>query len=179
MESQITIVLLILLFIIVIGFKKGSSWKIKKKRRNIQKGKDIILKLNTFDNDGSIISYLRKIDPYVFEELLLTCLESQGYTIKRNKRYSNDGGIDGKAYKDDITYLIQAKRYKGYVSAEHLNKFLNLVNEAKCRGLFIHTGKTGQATYHKYREEYIEIVSGDKLIELLRTIKVEEKISQR
>jgi len=40
------------------------------------------------------IAYLRKIDPYVFEELLLEALLSKGFKITRNKRYSGDGGID-------------------------------------------------------------------------------------
>ncbi|MEX6059375.1 restriction endonuclease [Enterobacter hormaechei] len=41
------------------------------------------------------INYLRKIDPFVFEELLLEGFEAHGFRTIRNKRYTGDGGIDG------------------------------------------------------------------------------------
>ncbi len=42
------------------------------------------------------IAILRKMNPYAFEELLLTCCQNQGWQIERNFRYTKDGGIDGR-----------------------------------------------------------------------------------
>lgn len=136
--------------------------------RNIEKSKKILFKMNEFEGEykeARIIAYLRKIDPYVFEELLLEALLSKGFQIVRNKKYSGDGGIDGKAYYKEKLYYIQAKRYKKYVSAKHLENFKEMVGENK--GLFVHTGKTGKETYQKYKHTNIEIISGQRLIDLL------------
>ena len=40
------------------------------------------------------LGILRKMNPYAFEDLLLTCCHKQGWEIKRNFSYSNDDGID-------------------------------------------------------------------------------------
>jgi len=125
-------------------------------------------KLNTFEGEhlhAQALSYLRKIDPYVFEELLLTSLEQHGFEVKRSKRYSGDGGIDGKALKEGTLYFIQAKRYKSYVSTKHLENFRKKIGNQK--GLFIHTGKTGKETFEKYRNSNLTIISGTRLINLL------------
>ncbi|MGS6531656.1 restriction endonuclease, partial [Enterobacter hormaechei] len=45
---------------------------------------------------AQIINYLRKIDAFVFEELLLEGFEAHGFRTMRIKRYSGDGGIDGQ-----------------------------------------------------------------------------------
>ena len=62
------------------------------------------------DSAGKM-AYLRKINPYVFEELVLDGFRSKGYGVKRNRRYSGDGGIDGRVYLDGKEYLVQCKRY--------------------------------------------------------------------
>ncbi len=69
------------------------------------------------------IAILRKINPYAFEELLLTCCQEQGWKIQRNFRYSNDGGLDGRVMIAGKLYLIQAKRYQGYINPQHIRDF--------------------------------------------------------
>lgn len=144
----------------------------KRQRLNIRKAERVIGLLSGFTGESGprrILGYLRRIDPFVFEELLLTAFERKGYRVKRGERYTGDGGIDGRVYRDGELYLIQAKRYRSYVSARHLENFLRLVETTKEAkgGYFIHTGKTGKDTYTLYRESAIEIISGDKLIELI------------
>ncbi|WP_199192296.1 restriction endonuclease [Chlorogloea sp. CCALA 695] len=63
-----------------------------------------------------MIAILRKMNPYAFEELLLTCCQNQGWKIERNFKYSNDGGLDGRVTIAGRLYLIQAKRYRGYIN---------------------------------------------------------------
>jgi restriction system protein len=163
--------LLIILFLFLCSIPKKNRHK-----RKIAKSKRVLNKLNTpdFDNNGKIISYLRKIDPYVFEELLLSALAEKDFKIIRNERYSHDGGIDGRAYnKDGALYLIQAKRYSSYVSIQHLYEFKQKVG--KNRGLFIHTGKTGKDVYNRFENTNVEIISGTKLINLILQSNKEKK----
>lgn len=56
---------------------------------------------------ASTIAYLRRIDPLVFEELVLSALARRGYAILRNERYSGDGGIDGRVWINGQCRLIQ------------------------------------------------------------------------
>lgn len=138
---------------------------------NQKLSKRILHKINSFPYEGQKINYLRKIDPFVFEELLLDAFAHKGFTIRRNRRYTNDGGIDGILYKDNVKYLIQAKRYKGYVNKAHLVSFIELTEKNKCKGFFCHTGKTGTEGKTMYRNHAnVEIYSGSKLLELINTL---------
>ena len=114
------------------------------------------------------LSYLRKIDPFVFEEMLLTLLKEKGYKIKRNKRYTGDGGSDGQVWLKGTHYHVQAKRYKSHISKQHMVEFIELTKREKSKGLFIHTGRTGKATKILADEHKIEIVSGDSLCKLIK-----------
>jgi len=151
--------------------------------RNIEKSKRILFKMNEFDGDyreARIIAYLRKIDPYVFEELLLEALLAKGFEVVRNKRYSGDGGIDGKAHYNGQLYYIQAKRYQKYIALKHLDEFQKKVGKDK--GLFIHTGKTGKETFQKYKHTNIEIISGQRLIDLVAKVPLcqqQEKVLEK
>lgn len=159
-----------LLFLISLLYRKP-DWKVRRKKYNIRKAKEVIDKLKSFDGDyreARSLSYLRKINPYVFEELLLTAFEKQGYVIERNKRYSNDGGIDGRIFKDGKVILIQAKRYKSYINIQHLQNFEKVISISGVdEGYFIHTGKTGKNSYNSYLGTNITIISGHKLIKLI------------
>lgn len=138
--------------------------------RNIHTAKKIYKKINIIQNKnkGWLISYLRKIDPFVFEELILYCYQQKGYKIKRNKKYTGDGGIDGKVIINNQTYFIQVKRYKDFINPRHVEDFASLCKKNNVNGYFIHTGKTGKKSYNiKYQYQNIEIISGNKLYELI------------
>lgn len=142
-------------------------------QKNIRKARRVLNKIRSWDNDNinaRIFGYLRKIDPFVFEELLLEAFKDKGYGIQRNSRYTGDGGIDGIVFDNtQITYLIQAKRYKGHINRQHLLDFQNLVTTNDVKGFFIHTGKTGKGCYSLLKENNVQIISGSKLIKLLMT----------
>lgn len=58
------------------------------------------------------MNFLRKVDPYVFEEVLLLCFKERGYWVKRNNRHPGDGRFDGTVFNElGQKILIQAKRY--------------------------------------------------------------------
>jgi restriction system protein len=118
--------------------------------------------------DAQRLIYLRKINPYVFEELLLTAFERRGYRVRRNARYSGDGGLDGQVWIDGQRYLLQAKRYGRAISAQHLQSFGELVRQEHCMGFFIHTGRTMQTSRLVLQAcPYVEVLSGNRLLKLL------------
>lgn len=112
------------------------------------------------------ISYLRKIDPFLFEEVILTALELYGCRIKRNRRYTMDGGLDGQFWYRGQRYLVQAKRYRGYISKSHIAVFESLCRKRRALGLFVHTGKTGKGIAASETES-VSIISGQALLGLL------------
>ena len=80
------------------------------------------------------IAILRKMNPYAFEELLLTCYHEKGWEIERNFSYSNDGGLDGRVTIALKLYLIQAKRYRGYINPKHIHDFNQVIRREKAYG---------------------------------------------
>lgn len=160
------IVVLCILFLVVTARKRFN-----RHQHNVVKSERILQKINSFQYAGQKLNYLRKIDPFVFEELLLSAYQKRDYSIVRNLKYTGDGGIDGLVYdKEGNEILIQAKRYSSYVNPKHLDDFLNLVNSSSAiKGKFIHTGKTGKQTYSTYKNSNIEIISGSNLLQLLNT----------
>ena len=111
--------------------------------------------------------YLRSLDPFVFEEMVLIALERHGYKVIRNKRYTGDGGIDGRAYLNGQHYLIQSKRYRKHINAAHVEAFAQICKRRKGRGLFVHTGRTGAQSRRVANHTNVEIISGARLLKLL------------
>lgn len=158
------------LFCIIAGVAVWQAIKIGdrgKHRRNVRKAGRVLQKLRGFDHDGAVISYLRKIDPFVFEELLLSSFASRGINITRNRRYTGDGGIDGRIVVDGRVLFIQAKRYAGAVSTLHIRDFSAICSQSGVSGLFIHTGRTPKHARGLPRN--VTLVSGSKLAALIKS----------
>lgn len=139
----------------------------------IRQAKKVLLKLKEIskipNSGGRIISYLRKINPYVFEELMLTVIENSNIRVIRSKSYSGDGGIDGMFKLKEGRVLVQAKRYKSYINNKHVQEFASVVKENKyLYGIFVHTGKTGDKAKQTIKvDKNIVFISGDLLIKLI------------
>lgn len=117
----------------------------------IDKSHEIIERVtNLYSNHKSherVINYLKKIDPYVFEELILSVLEKKRIKIQRNTSYSGDGGIDGIFHCKKGRVLIQCKRYSNYINYQDVKELAENVKNGKFyAGLFVHTGSTGKAS---------------------------------
>ncbi|HCJ0405636.1 TPA: restriction endonuclease, partial [Klebsiella variicola] len=106
----------ILAGILLYGLWQGTRRRRRRHERKQSSAVRVIDKINTFPHFGQKIAYLRKIDPFVFEELLLEGFERRGFEVIRNRRYTGDGGIDGRVKIDGQTWLIQAKRYTSYIA---------------------------------------------------------------
>ncbi|MBR4930846.1 MAG: restriction endonuclease [Bacteroidaceae bacterium] len=143
--------------------KKRHQWYI----RRAMKVYDRINKERDRYTSAQVFRYLRHVNPYVFEELLLLALSHKGYKVIHNRRYSGDGGIDGRVVINGKRIPIQAKRYTSYIRREHVVAFARLVQiHHKPFGLFIHTGKTGSVAGDPSCD-YVRIVSGENLLNLL------------
>ena len=114
----------------------------------------------------AMISYLRKIDPYTFEELVLLSFKKAGYRIYRNRRYSRDGGIDGRIRKKGKTWLIQCKRYSKAISPAHVADLRRICISRRVSGVFVHTGRTG-GTSRTAAYGDVTFVSGTNLWRLI------------
>lgn len=117
---------------------------------------------------GRIYARLRAMDPLAFEELLLESFASRGHKVRRNRRYTGDGGIDGQVIIAGQLWLIQAKRYAGAIRPEHVTAFGAVCRARSLPGIFIHTGRTGELSRAALAGcEHLELVSGGRLIALL------------
>jgi len=164
-----TILSITLLFVIIAAI---SYFLFRKKRHQwyIRRAKQIYHRINASESSYSpaqLMTYLRHINPYVFEELLLYAFQCKGYKTIHNHRYSGDGGIDGQVVIDGKRIPIQAKRYSSYIRHEHVAAFARIITlRRKPYGLFIHTGRTGKKGYEP-SSEIVRIISGEQLLNLL------------
>ncbi len=112
------------------------------------------------------MAYLRKIDPLVFEELVLDAFAKHGWTVQRGTRYAGDGGLDGKIYRDNHWIGVQCKRYKDAIKPAHVDDFARVLKiNGMEEGYFVHTGRTPSGTRH--RQGNVIILSGQELVDFL------------
>lgn len=133
------------------------------RRRQARK---VLAVLQRIEHPGQKFSYLRKINPFTFEELVLTAFERRGVRVIRNKRYTGDGGIDGRIVLDGEMVLIQAKRYSGAINPVHVAEFARICQRQGMRGIFIHTGCTGAGS-RAAAPRGVVIVSGQHMLDLV------------
>ncbi|MGD9369229.1 MAG: restriction endonuclease, partial [Desulfobacteraceae bacterium] len=138
-------------------------------RKNIQKAQKLKEMFRSWKPPGleaRILSYARKIDPLVFEELILSSLQDAGAKIQRNYRYTGDGGIDGVFHINGDRWFMQAKRYSSSTVPEHVMDFVRKCNGTP--GIFVHTGRTGPKSYTYAKiNRNIKIISGSRLVRLI------------
>lgn len=116
----------------------------------------------------AFLSYLRKIDPFVFEELVLYSFKKAGYRIRRNRRYTGDGGVDGRMRRGSRRYLLQMKRYAGPIRLSHVKEFDALCRRRRVVGLFVHTGWVPDSVREYLgRGSCVVLVDGARLYELV------------
>lgn len=166
----LTVVLIVLFVAVMLGLNcRGRETASRRRHRRYQAtAMRVLARLPLLGGDGQRLAYLRKINPYVFEELLLLAFERQGYAVIRNTSYSGDGGLDGQVIIEGKTHLIQAKRYGRTITPSHITSFGALLRHHHCQGFFIHTGRTGQLSHALLQNHpHIYLVSGQKLLALL------------
>src|SRR3954471_2080384 len=101
--------------------KKAHVSRIHRARRAI----DTVREFQGEALSARTIGYLRRLDPFVFEEVVLTSLEESGLAVWRNSAYTGDGGVDGRVYLPQLrTWApIQVKRVCGHVCRSDVLEF--------------------------------------------------------
>ena len=157
-------------FSIYLSFRRRANIKSlpESHQKYIGQAKRAIRRVRRF-SPRRAMSYLRRMSPYAFEELVLLAFEDQGYKVRRNQSYSHDGGIDGQVRIRNSWYFIQSKRYSNYINANHVKDFDDLCKNNRTKGYFIHTGKTGSLS-KSYTKNTV-IISGDRLLKLMGVVK--------
>ena len=116
---------------------------------NVRRSRQVLRAIRSFTEPGvagRCFSYLRQVDPLVFEEVVLSALEDAGAFVLRNRRYTGDGGVDGVVWMATHGWIaVQVKRYSGYINLQHVLKFAQAVRHGKFGGgLLVHTGRSGR-----------------------------------
>src|SRR5438105_3000787 len=117
----------------------SKSVRHKRHLRNISKSyryHELLGRIMNERGAAAVFSYLRKIDSFCFEEVVLTALSRRGLAIERNRRYTGDGGIDGQVWINGELLLLQVKRYRRHIDCAHVEAFSQLCTSAKKKGLF-------------------------------------------
>jgi restriction system protein len=125
-----------------------------------------LAKLKNMNDVQQRFRFCRRINEYIFEEMVLTAFKKAGYKIRRSKRYSGDGGKDGEVYINGDWAFIQTKRYKGHIKKIHVISFRQLCEKKRVKGFFVHSGRTSKNTWKELGGN-VQMVSGSRLINLL------------
>lgn len=141
-------------------------------QRNVRRSRKVLRTVRGFREPAAFqqcFAYLRKVEPLVFEDVVLSALEDAGLLVLRSRRYTGDGGIDGVVWlPGEGWFAVQVKRYRSYVDPAHVRAFGCVVRERGFDGgLFIHTGRSGAALYGDLSAHGIRLVSGNRLTQLV------------
>jgi len=140
-------------------------------RRRVRRSRRVLANLRAIRGEAQgarRFAYLRTVDPLCMEEVVLSALEQGGRLVRRNRRYSGDGGVDGLVRIDGSWQLVQVKRYRAHVACAHVAELAALVARHRAGGaLFVHCRRSGKAVYQALRGTPVALVSGAALLALL------------
>ena len=121
---------------------------------------------------------MAKMDPYIFEQLILDLLSAMGYGGSREEaakvtKKSADEGIDGVINEDrlglDVIY-VQAKRWKDQVGRKEIQSFVGaLAGKQANKGVFISTSNFSNHArdYTDSVPQKVILIDGTRLAELM------------
>jgi restriction system protein len=143
-------------------------------------GADFLDELVTeLDWKAQLLGTLQNMDPSAFERLAQRLLRESGFTKVEVTGRSGDGGIDGVGVLRlnllSFSTLFQCKRYVGTVGAGAVRDFRGAMVGRSDKGLVITTGTfSADARREATRDgaPTIELIDGDHLCDLLRTLKL-------
>ncbi|MFK4705740.1 restriction system protein [Roseateles asaccharophilus] len=136
----------------------------RRHRRNVRQSRLVLERISGFEHEGAVLAYLRKVDPYVVEEIVLSLLERRGLFVLRNRSYSGDGGLDGRFWwPGQGWHAIQCKRYSSAINPAHAREFQALVKSSYRGGVLVHTGRTGEMSQEALAPAGLFILSGSTL----------------
>ena len=122
-----------------------------------------------------LTAQIKDITPRAFEFLVVKLLVAMGYGTEEFSQatsYTNDGEIDGIVWADELGFnkiYIQAKKYTSNIERVDLQNFVGAMPKSAKGGIFITTSDFGPNVkeYLSSRLENIQLISGEKLVELM------------
>lgn len=141
-------------------------------RRRVRRSRHVLREIRRWRGDdvhARLFGYMRRLDPLVFEEVVLTALEDGGRLVLRNRAYTGDQGIDGWVRLSGFGWVpLQVKRFKSHVDNRAVEALGEIVRVRACAaGLFVHTGRSGTGVYRHLRSGRVVLISGQRLVDLL------------
>lgn len=127
---------------------------------------------------SELMTQLREIDPYRFEQVVLDVLSAMGYGGSRQEAAavtgkSNDEGIDGVINEDrlglDVIY-VQAKRWQNTVGRKEIQSFVGaLAGKQAVKGVFITTSDFNRnaVEYAQMVTQKVILIDGKRLADLM------------
>ena len=125
-----------------------------------------------------LLEYVKEMDPYKFEILVIDLLQAIGYGGNRVEaaqvtKKSGDGGIDGIINEDRLgldKIYVQAKKWEGNVTISAIRDFGGtLLAHSAQKGIFITTSDFPKTAieYCKRIDRTIILINGKRLTELM------------
>jgi restriction system protein len=131
--------------------------------------------LEELDWKEQLLAELKAMDPSAFERLCQRILRESGFSKVVVTGRSGDGGIDGSGVPRMNLVSFQCKRWKDAVSSPTIRDFRGAMIGRADKGLVITTGRfTPDAQKEAIRDgaPTIDLVDGDALCELMRSLKL-------
>lgn len=139
---------------------------------------DVSVKILNENLAQELLEYVKEMDPYKFELLVLDLLQAIGYGGNRVEaaqvtKKSGDGGIDGIINEDRLgldKIYVQAKKWQGPVTISAIRDFGGtLLAHSAQKGIFITTSDFPKSAidYCEKIDRTIILINGKRLTELM------------
>lgn len=122
---------------------------------------------------SDLLSRLKTIDPYYFEQVVNDLFERMGYGGAKTTVKSGDKGVDGVINQDELgleKIYIQAKRFNEHnVREPDIRNFIGAMSGDTQKGIFVTTSAFDSKAIEKARDanHKIILIDGAKLADLL------------
>jgi restriction system protein len=133
-----------------------------------------------------VLDVLAQMNPTAFERLAQRVLRESGFAKVEVRGRSGDGGIDGvgllRVSLIGFRVVFQCKRYRGTVGPSYVRDLRGAMDGRADKALLITTGSfTADAKREASRDGAVpvELVDGDALCELLKTLSIGIRTSSR
>lgn len=159
----------------IISLNQWNKQKSISKKSRSKVSKDVQKGENSTPIYIDLLTYLKNIEPQIFERLCLRLLKELGFRNLKHTGQVNDGGFDGYGsfvFNEILSFevLIQAKRYKGTVGSSIIRDFRGALSGRAEKGLLITTGLFSSSAIDEANRDgaiKIDLIDGNLLCEKL------------
>jgi len=124
------------------------------------------------------INSIRALSWKQFEELVGEAYRRQGYKVTENPGSGPDGGVDLTLRKDDQLVLVQCKQWRSQkVGVKIVRELYGVMADSQAsKGVIVTCGYFTQEALDFAIGKPIELIGGNALVELIRTVQSEPQI---